>query len=134
MLDSLHIRIRETRKKTGLSQRAMAEKLGVGHNCYANFERGDTRLFNRCLYRLAEYLEVSPEEILFGPRPDPEMLEDLAALEEFKRQIVQEYESRLAEMRGELEKAKADLAKQEETLDSFRTTNKFLLEELGKQR
>ena len=121
MLDSLHIRIREARKKTGLSQKAMAEKLGVGHNCFANFERGDTRLFNRCLYRLAEYLETSPEDLLLGPRPDREMLEELTNWEVRKQQ-------------EELEAARREIADKDKTLESLRNTNKFLLDELGKQR
>ena len=134
MLDSLHIRIREARKKTGLSQKAMAEKLGVGHNCFANFERGETRLFNRCLYRLAEYLETSPEDLLLGPRPDQEMLEELTNWEVRKQQIIDEYEARTKALREELDAARREIADKDKTLESLRNTNKFLLDELGKQR
>jgi transcriptional regulator with XRE-family HTH domain len=134
VLDSLHNRIREARKKTGLSQRAMAEQLGVGHNCYANFELGNTRLFNRCLYRLVDHLGITPEELLFGERPDESLLLDQVALDNWKQNLIDGYEASLAELRAELEKARTEIADQEKTLDSLRDTNKFLLDELGKRR
>ena len=134
MLDFLHIRIREARQKTGLSQKAMAEQLGVGHNTYANFERGKTRLFSRCLYRMAEYLDTPPEEILFGERPDEDLLRDQLALENWKKQIIDSYETRLGELRRELEQARADIVEKGKTLDSLRSINNYLLDELGKRR
>ena len=76
MLDTLHNRIREARKNTGLSQKKMAEQIGVGRNSYINFERGRTKLFNRCLYRMAEFLGVPEEELLFGRQPDEALLRD----------------------------------------------------------
>ena len=134
MLDSLHNRIREARKEKGLSQRAMAEQIGVGTSCYVNFEQGRTQLFNRCLRRMADYLKISPEELLFGARPNEKLLLDQVALDNWKQELIDGYEACLAELRAELEKARTEIADQEKTLDSLRDTNKFLLDELGKRR
>lgn len=112
----------------------MAEKIGVGRNSYINFERGRTKLFNRCLYRMADYLGVPEEELLFGKRPDEALLRDQLALDDWKKQIIDDYETRIAAFREELEAARAELKDRKKTIDTLRTTNKFLLDELGKQR
>ena len=134
MLDSLHIQIREARLKTGLTQREMAEQLCVGYHCYANFERGETRLFNRCLYRLADHLGTTPEELLFGERPDETLLRSQVALDHWKQELVDGYESSIGAVRAELEAAQALIAKQEGDIESLKNINKYLLDELGKRR
>ena len=134
MLDSLHIQIREARLKTGLTQREMAEQLGVGYHSYANFERGDTRLFNRCLYRMAEHLGTTPEELLFGERPDETLLRNKVALDNWKQELVDGYESSIGALRAELATAQALIAKQEGDIESLKNINKYLLDDLGKRR
>lgn len=134
MLDTLHIRIREAREQTRLSQRAMAEQIGVGHNSYANFERGKTKLFNRCLYRMSDYLGLTPEEILFGPRPDQDVLEELSKWELRKQQIIDEYESRQKALQDELEAARREIADKAKIIETLSGNNKFLLDQLTKQR
>ena len=51
-----------------------------------------------------------------------------------KQQIIDEYEARTKALREELEAARRELADKDKTLESLRNTNKFLLDELGKQR
>ena len=133
-LDPIHTRIRDAREKSGLTQEEMADRIGIGRTTYINFETGRTRLFCNHLQETAAVLGVSEEELLFGPRPDEGLLRDQLALDAWKRQLVEDYENRLAELRAKLETAQAEIAKQEKDLDSFRSINKFLLDELGKRR
>ena len=133
-LDVIHTRIREAREKTGLSQEAMAAQIGVGRTTYINFETGRTKLYCRSLLRMAKFLDIPEEELLFGPRPDEGLLRDQLTLDNWKKQVVDDYENRLAALREQLDAADKEIVEKDKTLDSLRNTNKFLLEELGKQR
>ena len=133
-LDVIHTRIREAREKTGLSQEAMAAQIGVGRTTYINFETGRTKLYCRSLLRMAKFLDIPEEELLFGPRPDEGLLRDQFTLDNWKKQVVDDYEKRLAALREQLDAADKEIVEKDKTLDSLRNTNKFLLEELGKQR
>lgn len=133
-LDVIHTRIREAREKTGLSQEAMAAQIGVGRTTYINFETGRTKLYCRSLLRMAKFLDITEEELLFGPRPDEGLLRDQLTLDNWKKQVVDDYENRLAALREQLDAADKEIVEKDKTLDSLRNTNKFLLEELGKQR
>ena len=134
MLDELHTRIRDAREKAGLTLDEMARRIGVGRTTYINFETGQTNLFSKNLPKTAEVLGVSVEELLFGPRPDREMLDQLTSWEVAKQQFIDGYEDSLHKLREELEAALRKIAEQEKTIASLCDTNKFLLDELGKQR
>ena len=134
MLDEFHTRIRDARVSAGLSQEEMARRIGVGRTTYINFETGQTNLLSKNLPKTAAVLGVSVEELLFGPRPDREMLDQLTSWEVTKQQLVDGYEESLHKLREELEAAQRKIAEQEKTIESLCNTNKFLLDELGKQR
>lgn len=134
MLDELHTRIRDARVNAGLSQEEMARRIGIGRTTYINFETGQTNLFSKNLHKTAAVLGVSEEELLFGPRPDEGLLRDQLALEAWKKQVVDDYENRLAELREKLDAALREKTEQDKTIDSLRNANNYLLNELGKQR
>lgn len=133
MLDKLHTRIRQAREKSGLSQEKMAEELGVGRTTYVNFETGRSRLLNPLLESMATLLGTTTEELLFGPRPDPQLLLDTAAREEWRSSLVAEYEKRYTAMEEQLKAANQVIDAQETTIRTLTNTNQFLMKQLRKE-
>ena len=133
MLDELHTRIRQTREQAGLSQEKMAEDLGVGRTTYVNFETGRSRLFNPLLEGMAERLGKSIEEILFGERPDEQLLRDKAALEEWRHNLVSEYEGRISALQEHLKAAKQVIEAQGTTIRTLTDANQFLMTQFRKE-
>jgi transcriptional regulator with XRE-family HTH domain len=132
VLDELHTRIRNAREQAGFSQREMAEELGVGRTTYVNFETGRSRLFNPLLDRLAARLGMSVEELLFGERPDEQLLRDSTALEQWRRNLVSEYEQRLNLLQERLDAASRVIDAQGTTIRTLSDSNQFLMTQLSK--
>jgi transcriptional regulator with XRE-family HTH domain len=61
-------RLKELRKKRGLSQAEVGEKLGVHQSLVSEYERGTVRVPSAILAALAEILRASADEIL-GLKP-----------------------------------------------------------------
>ena len=57
----------ELRRKSGLTQAALAEKVGVGVNTIARYERGDMEPSLKIAHAIAEILGCSEAELLNGP-------------------------------------------------------------------
>jgi len=66
---NLHTSLRKTliktRKDLGLSQRDLAEKLGITHSIIGKIETGDRRLDVIEFYEYTKALELVPSETLF---------------------------------------------------------------------
>lgn len=62
-------RLREARRRVGLSQDELGAKAGVHFTTIAKIERGERRLSGVTLHRIATALSVSPMELL-NERPD----------------------------------------------------------------
>lgn len=58
------MRLKEVRKSHGLTQREVAEQVGVNQNTYSYWENGKTRIDNLSLQRLAEIFDVSVDYLL----------------------------------------------------------------------
>jgi transcriptional regulator with XRE-family HTH domain len=58
------IRLQEIRKRRGLSQVEVAEKLGIHQSLISQYERGYLRLHGALLVRLAQVLKTTPDAIL----------------------------------------------------------------------
>lgn len=71
MLDygAIGARIRACRKKTGLSQEALAEKVWISTTHMSHIETGSTKLSLAVLSDLSKVLNVSTDELLFGRSP-----------------------------------------------------------------
>lgn len=67
--NSVKRNIEGIRKELGLSQQTMAEKLGITRNAYRRIEKGQTRLFNDVIPKLADLSGRTVEEIFIGFRP-----------------------------------------------------------------
>lgn len=57
-------RIRKFRTELGLSQKELAEKLGVAQNTVAQYEKGTSKLSIEVLYYLTLALNTTADEIL----------------------------------------------------------------------
>ncbi len=57
-------RIRETREKRGLTQKALATLVGLKRTSVTNIERGNQKLLLHTLVELAHALQVTPAELL----------------------------------------------------------------------
>jgi len=68
-------RIRELRKKLGLSQEEFGKRLGVTLRTIARYERGETKIPNRTLCQIEQTFNVNPEWLrhgkgeMFKPKP-----------------------------------------------------------------
>ena len=58
------LRLQEIRKRRGLSQVEVAEKLGIHQSLISQYERGYLRLHGALLVRLAQVLKTTPDAIL----------------------------------------------------------------------
>lgn len=56
--------LKEARKTLGLTQKQIAEKLGVVESCYANWEQGRTEPNISMLRLLSEILDTTPNELI----------------------------------------------------------------------
>ncbi len=132
MLDELHIKIRRAREQAGFSQEEMAEELGVGRTTYINFETGRTRLFNPLLESMAGRLGISVEELLYGPRPDEQLLRDNAELQRW-RTSASELEQQNSSLQERLEAAGKVIDAQGTTIRTLSDSNQYLMEQLRKE-
>ena len=132
-LDSVHIPIRQAREQAGFSQTEMAEELDVGRTTYIAFETGRTKLYNRLVGKMSDRLGITPEELLFGRRPDEALLRDQSSLEEWKQSIVEDFERQLAALNEKLEAANKIISYQDANIRTLTQTNQDLLEQLRKE-
>ncbi len=65
-LNSIRNRILAERKKIGLTQDEMGQRLGISGNAYRDIENGKTSLISKRLLDISEILEISPEELIVG--------------------------------------------------------------------
>jgi transcriptional regulator with XRE-family HTH domain len=57
-------RVQEIRKRRGLSQVEVAQRLGIHQSLVSQYERGYLRLHGALVVRLAQLLRTTPDEIL----------------------------------------------------------------------
>ena len=67
----MHERLRELRKDHGISQRALAELLGISQQTYSRYERGQRNPSVETAYVLARLYHVSMDYLL-GITDDPQ--------------------------------------------------------------
>ena len=90
------------RMSAGLSQTEVAHQLEISRVAFRNIEKGETKIVNEILFKLAEILGVSPEHILLGYEPgasDSVLEERNSRLMNQMESMVSDYEQRLDELR-----------------------------------
>jgi len=105
--------ISRIRQERNISQKAMADKLGISRVAYANLESGRTRILNEHIERFAEVTGVSPEEIVLGYK----LTDDVHSLEQAqadygrrRQEIIDKYEARIAELNKEITSLREQVA------------------------
>jgi transcriptional regulator with XRE-family HTH domain len=63
-LEAIAQRLVRLRKKAGITQAQMAEKLGLSQPVVSDYERGASRLHGELILKVAEILNVSADELL----------------------------------------------------------------------
>ena len=74
------------RKKLGLTQQEMADKMGISRNAYRRIESGETALVNDYLLRIASILDMTADELVLGYAP----LENDGTLNELREKYLRE--------------------------------------------
>ena len=77
---SIKDNIRKVRKARKLTQEELADRLDISLTAYRDLEKGSTNIVNSNVFRLAELLGTSTEELVLGYRPvqaPGQMLEDI---------------------------------------------------------
>jgi len=67
-METTHKKIKRLRESYNYTQEYMAHELGISQPAYAKIECGDTQLNIKKLVRLAEILQVDPQELLESSR------------------------------------------------------------------
>ena len=89
------------RKSKGISQKEFGEKLGIAHSNYNTIENGSAEMTVSRLYKIAEILEVSVYQILYGSdynklnddaKKEIDSIQNSIIYEEIKSKIIEEYE------------------------------------------
>ncbi|MBQ6878873.1 MAG: helix-turn-helix transcriptional regulator [Bacteroidales bacterium] len=66
---SIKENIRRIRKSRKMTQEDMAARLDISLTAYRDLERGSTNIMNANIFKIAELLDISVEELLLGYRP-----------------------------------------------------------------
>lgn len=125
--------ISRTRENLHITQEEMAEKLGISRNTYRSIEKGQTRLVNEHLDRIASILDISAEELVLGYAPERHDQTILGEMQD-------EYESRLkekdrihAEQIGKLESTIRELNEKVRLLEELLNTKNEIIGMLRKR-
>lgn len=81
MKDKLLKIIKNSRKSQGLSQKQVAEKLGISAPAYSNLESGKFEITLKRLDEILVALGIEDEEVMQGNYTDTEALREILALE-----------------------------------------------------
>ena len=81
-------RIRKYREERGLSQKDLAQSIGVSNSRVSNWEQGINRPDADILARICKALSISPSELL-----DVHLCEDELSIQE--RKVIQAYRTKL---------------------------------------
>lgn len=125
-------RIKNLRESKGLSQREIADELGIGRTTYHNFEKGKTMLYSKTLTSCAQYFNVTEEYLLFGEAINSDLLHDVEDFESKRIALINEYEDRLMSLNEKLSEAKRTIEENKQIIQSLTETNQFLLSRLNK--
>jgi len=67
--NSVKKNLKNSRKEKRITQKEMAEKMGISRTAYRNLEEGDTKLLSDHIGQFARILGKSEEELVLGYHP-----------------------------------------------------------------
>ncbi len=110
------------RRASGLSQTAMADKIGLSRTAYRNIEFGRTKIISDKLDVIASSLDTTPEVLLLGYQPsegDSRKLKDVTEKYQIeKRKIETDYESKIEALNRQIESLEGQIDALKETVQS----------------
>lgn len=125
--DTVKKNLENIRLNKKLSQEEMANVLGVARNTYRNIEKGRTKLISDTVMKVAEWAEITPEEVVLGYVPldekDSVLKETRERLNERIRVLTEEYEAKLERQRTEIDLLR-ELIKEKD--DNIRTLKSWV--------
>lgn len=57
-------RVARIRKEKGLTQKELAEKIGIASTLISDYERGKLRLYDELIIKMAEVFQISTDQVL----------------------------------------------------------------------
>lgn len=118
--NSIKNNLRHLRVSRNITQKEMAEQLGMTRSNYLCIESGETRLISDTIDKFAEVVGVSTEEVLLGYKPNED---EAKVLEETKlqyarerKELVDEYEQKLVDYREKVDMRDKVIKAQEKAL------------------
>lgn len=81
---SFHDKLRESRAAAGLTQAAMAQRLGLDKTTYSGYETGRRQPDIPKLRRMVELLDISADQLLETSAPEAATPEELAKLRKYR--------------------------------------------------
>ena len=110
------------RKEKKLSQKQMADKLGISRVAYVNIEKGKTHLVNENVEKFAELNGVTPSELVLGYKMDDEDAHTLRQAQDDygrrRQELVTSYEERIAALNREIDDLKQQVADLRDSIDT----------------
>lgn len=97
--------ILKTRKDLGLTQKEMADKLGISRTAYRNLEKGETKVYSSHISAMARLSGKNEEELVLGyiPRASEEQhLREMDNLAERMKTMQEQYEARIQDLLAKL--------------------------------
>ena len=92
-------RIREVRKKRGLTQEQASELCDITLSFYGNIERGDKKMSLETLAKISKGLSISADQLLFGKDEDGET-EALQIIAQIRKRDERQYKKYLDIMKA----------------------------------
>ena len=121
MEKELRDNISRIRQEKNISQKEMAEKLGISRASYISMEKGKTRLLNENVEKFAEINDVSPSELVLGYHisEDVHTLQQAQADYGRKRQeLIDSYEGRIDKLNKEIDSLRLQIADLRDSIDT----------------
>ncbi len=119
-MDNITIKenIRKRRDLLGITQEEAANLMGLSLTGYRDIEVGSTQIVKDNLDKIAEALDISPEELLLGYRPFPS---ESMRLEEVQAEYggkVKKYEDRITELERRISDLEKIIKSQDEVIET----------------
>lgn len=107
--------LKQARKKSGLTQKQVADKLGIGQSTYKNYEGGLREPNGDTVIMLADLFKVSTDYLLGRDTGEPTAIDNLQTeydVSEFEKKVIAGYLSLPEHLRGDLMEYLEKLAKE----------------------
>lgn len=115
----------KSRREKHLTQKQMADSLGISRTAYRNLEQGDTKLISERLSESARILGKSDEELIMGYKPARESGDTLMQISEGLQKI-RDLSKRLSELEKELQMKNLLINAMQTTISSQKETIRIL--------